>query len=163
MTTVLRTLYASAPAAEMLIPTIEIRHASMPTQYLTVGFSNVAAVLEDATPVTFIATGMDISLPEKDASGNQSLVFAIDNITGEAQRFVDMALEAGGEMLLIYREYLASDLSAPASTPKTLNIIGGSFEGGTFQAEASYYDMLNTAWPRDRYTADFAPGIKYLP
>jgi hypothetical protein len=160
--TILRTLYASAPASEVLIPTIEIRHASMPTVYLTVGFKDVTATLEDASTVTFIATGMDISLPEKDASGNQSLIFAIDNITGEAQRFVDTALEAGGEMLLIYREYLASDLTTPASTPKTLNIIGGTFEGGTFQAEASYYDMLNTAWPRDRYTADFAPGIKYI-
>jgi hypothetical protein len=160
--TILRTLYASAPAAEVLIPTIEIRHASIPPVYLCTGFSDVTATLENDSTVTFTACGIDIALPEKDASGNQSLVFAIDNITGEAQRFVDAALAAGGEMLLIYREYLASDLSAPASVPKTLNIIGGVFEGGTFQAEASYYDMLNTAWPRDRYTSDFAPGIKYM-
>ena len=134
----------------------------MPSVYLTVGFKDVTATLETSATVTFIACGMDIALPDKDASGNQSLMFAIDNITGEAQRFVDDALTAGGEMLLIYREYLASDLSTPVSVPKTLNIIGGTFEGGTFQAEASYYDMLNTAWPRDRYTADFAPGIKYM-
>ena len=160
--TILRALYASAPAAEVLIPTIEIRHASMPPVYLCTGFSDVTATLENSSTVTFDACGISIALPEKDASGNQSLVFAIDNITGEAQQFVDTALAAGGEMLLIYREYLASDLSAPSSVPKTLNIIGGVFEGGTFQAEASYYDMLNTAWPRDRYTADYAPGIKYM-
>jgi hypothetical protein len=134
----------------------------MPHVYLCAGFSDVTANIGPGHEVTFTAVALDIALPEKDSSGNQSLVFAIDNITGEAQRFVDTALAAGGEMLLIYREYLASDLSEPASVPKTLNIIGGVFEGGTFQAEASYYDMLNTAWPRDRYTADYAPGIKYM-
>ena len=160
--TLIATLYASAPAGEVLIPTIEVRHASMPSVYLTVGFDDVAATLETSATVTFTACGLDIALPDRDASGNQSLIFAIDNVTGEAQRFVDAALTAGGDLLLIYREYLAGDLGAPASVPKVLHIIGGTFEGGTFQAEASYYDMLNTAWPRERYTADFAPGIKYM-
>ena len=160
--TILATIYASAPASEVLIPTIEIRHASMPSVYICTGFENITAITEDAEEVTFIATGLDVSLPEKDSSGNQTLAFAIENITGEAQQFVDSALEAGGDMLLIYREYIYSDLSEPASLPRVMNIVGGSFEGGTFQCQASYYDMLNTAWPRDRYTADFAPGIKYF-
>ena len=160
--TILSQIYASAPAGEVLIPTIEIRHASMPSVYICTGFENITATTEADDVVTFIATGMDVSLPAKDDSGNQVLTFAIENITGEAQQFVDAALTAGGDMELIYREYLASDLTAPASRPRTMTIVGGSFEGGTFQCQASYYDMLNTAWPRRRYTADFAPGIKYM-
>ena len=160
--TILATIYASAPAGEVLIPTIEIRHASVPSVYICAGFENTTATTEDDDVVVFIATGMDVSLPAKDDSGNQVLSFAIENITGEAQRYVEAALTAGGDIQLIYREYLASDLSAPASRPLVMTVVGGSFEGGTFQCQASYYDMLNTAWPRRRYTADFAPGIKYM-
>ena len=30
---------------------------------------------------------------------------------------------------------------------------GGVLEEGEVQFQASYYDMLNTSWPRERYTA----------
>jgi hypothetical protein len=63
---------------------------------------------------------------------------------------------------VIYRLYLESDKTAPAALPFEMVLSGGGFDGIMVGIEASYYDLLNTAWPRDRYTAEFAPGLRYI-
>ena len=35
-------------------------------------------------------------------------------------------------------------------------------EGTILKVNAAFFDMINTAWPRKFYTADFAPGLKYF-
>lgn len=112
--------------------------------------------------VTFEAAGLDISLPPKDTSGQQNLTFVIDNVTGVAQAYLDDAISDGEAVTVTYRCYLASDLSAPAEPPTVMTLAGAQFERSTVQITAGYYDLLNTAWPRRRYTDDFAPGLKYL-
>lgn len=159
---ILDIVYASAPTSEILIPTLEISHPSFETIRVCGGFEDVTATTEASETVTFTATGIDVSLPARDDSGQQTLVFAIDNVMGEVQSAIDSAMDAGGEITLIFRQYLASDLTGPADTPLTMTISGGVLEGATAQIQASYFDLLNTAWPRDRYTAEFAPGLRYL-
>jgi len=61
-----------------------------------------------------------------------------------------------------YRVYLSTDLTAPAKKPYKMIMRGGSFEGVMVQIEAGYFDLLNTSWPRLRYVADFAPGLRYM-
>ena len=157
---ILDVVYSSAPAAEVIISTLEIKH---PTAFETIricdGFEDQTVTLEDDSVVTFLAGGIDIALPKKDTSGQQTLAFAIDNVTGEAERAVDAAIEAGGQVTVIFRPYLYSDLSAPAEPPLVLTMVGGQFEGSVVQIEAAYFDLLNTAWPRKRYTLEFAPGL----
>jgi hypothetical protein len=162
--TLLSTLYASAPAAEVLIPTLEISHPSFAEPIRTcAGFEDHTVTLEDSTTqATFVASGLDVSLPARNASGQQNLTFAIENVTGIAQDAIDRALEAGGEIRVIYRSYLASDLSEPAEPPLKMVLVGARFEGASLQVTASYMDIINQAWPRDRYTVDFAPGLKYI-
>jgi len=41
-------------------------------------------------------------------------------------------------------------------------VIDASFSQSAVQVTASYNDIINRAWPRRRYTADFAPGLKYI-
>jgi len=41
-------------------------------------------------------------------------------------------------------------------------VVGGECSALSVQVEAQYFDMLNFAWPRERYTVDKAPGTKYL-
>lgn len=160
ISTVLQTVYASALAEVVIIPTLEI---NMPGYVVRLAASyepyrlGVDGVMRDFEPCQ-----MDLALPPKDSSGNQTLQFAVSAVDGRAERYVTEALEAGAMVTLTYREYLSTDTSAPARNPITLTVIGGAFEGLQAQFECSYYDMLNTAWPRERYTVDKAPGLKYM-
>lgn len=162
--TLLATVYASAPAAEVMIPTLDISHPAFPDGAIRTcaGFEDITATLETGDTVTFTASGLDVSLPSKTDSGQQNLAFAIENVTGIAQNAIDTALEAGGEIRVTYRAYLASDLSAPAEPPLKMVLVGAEFQGSQLQVTASYMDIINRAWPADRYTATFASGLKYL-
>jgi hypothetical protein len=126
------------------------------------GFENQILTLETAEEVTFIAGPLEISEPKRDTSGQQTLKFSIANATGAAQQAVETALESGEQVPVIYRLYLESDKTAPAALPFEMVLSGGGFDGIMVGIEASYYDLLNTAWPRDRYTAEFAPGLRYI-
>lgn len=159
---ILDIVYSSAPTDIIMIPTIEINHPSFDPIRICAGFNDVDAMLETSEQVTFVATGMDIALPAKDQSGQQVLTFAIDNVMGEVQQAIDASIDAGGQAKLIYRVYLSTDLSEPAEPPLEMTIVGGVLEGSVAQIQAAYYDLLNTAWPRERYTAKFAPCIRYM-
>ena len=83
-------------------------------------------------------------------------------MTGEAQQRIDAALDYGALVYLTFRHYLASDKTAPASRPLKFVVRDGSMRGGTIQINAAFFDLINTAWPRNFYTLDFAPGLKYF-
>lgn len=129
---------------------------------ITNGFDDQTCTTEDDRTLIFIAAGIDISLPKKTNVGTQNLNFVIDNITGEAQLKIDQALAAQERVTLVYREFLASDKSAPAQQPFRFVVRSGQCVGTSVQVTAGFFDALNTAWPRDLYTSIFAPGIKYL-
>ncbi len=115
----------------------------------------------DGQMVPFEAGSLQVALPARNTKGQQTLSFGVSNVNGIAQRYVDDALEAGAWVFLTYRAYLESDKSAPAERPRTMTLIGGQLERGEAVFEAGYYDLLNAAWPRDRFTAETAPGLKY--
>lgn len=160
--TIVARVYASAPADQVLIPTLEIAHPSIETIRICAGFDDQTVTLEDNSVVIFEAAGIEVALPKRDTSGQQQLTFALDGVSGIAQARIDDALEAGGPVTITYRTYLASDLSAPAEPALVMTLVSGMFQGGVVQLQAAYHDLLNYGWPRERYTAEFAPGIRYL-
>lgn len=162
MPTALDVIYASAPTDVVLIPTLEILVPGEDPIRVCNGFEDFEATLEDDSTVTFIAGNLVIDLPEKNDTGKQTLKFGLWNASGEAQAAVVAALNSDTPTEIVYREFDSSDLSAPVSLPQSFTLTGGSFEGVEVQLEASYYDILNTAWPRERYTNLNAPGIAYL-
>lgn len=164
MSKALEIVYASAPADEVPILTLEILHPAFAGGAIRTcnGFEDQACTLETGDTMTFEASGLDVSLPKRNATGRQELNFAIENVSGRAERAIRDALEAGGQIDVIYRTFLASDLSAPAEPPLKMALVSPSFEGATTQVTASYMDMINYAWPRERYTISFAPGLKYI-
>lgn len=155
-------VYASAPTDQVLIQTLEILVPGCDPIRIAASFEDVTATTESGETVVFQAGPFECKEPSKDTSGQQTLKFSIANATGEAQEAVESALEAGDEVPVVHRVYLASDLTAPAQSPHHMVLRGGQFEGMVLQVEAGYFDLLNTAWPRKRYTADFAPGLRYI-
>ncbi|TKD32602.1 DUF1833 family protein [Azotobacter chroococcum] len=160
--TILERVYASG-GPEVIIPTIELTCSAWAEPILIcAGFEDQVCTTEDVRTLTFVAAGIDVALPKKGNSGNQTLTFAIDNVSGEAQAKIDAALEAEERVTLIYRTYLSSDLSGPAEPPYYMTVLGGTITGTQVQIDAGYFDAINTGWPRDLYTLQFAPGLRYL-
>lgn len=160
--TVLEQLYASA-GPDVIIYTLELTCDAWPDPILICnGFEDQTCVTEDARTLTFLAAGIAISLPRRDNRGGQDLSFSIDNVTGEAQRKIDDALEAEARVTMTLRIYTASDKTAPGETPYRFTVKDGQIEGSAVQIRAGFFDMLNTAWPRKLYDLEFAPGLRYL-
>lgn len=158
---ILEVVYASSPTGAIIVPTLEIKTPTQGSIFLCNGFENLLLGV-DGVMREFEAGNLEISLPAKDSSGNQSLSFGVYAGNGRAQRYVDEALESGQHVTLIFREYLLSDPSQPAKRPVSMIVRGGQFEGDAVVFDAGYYDILNTRWPRDSYTAETAPGLKYF-
>lgn len=148
---------------DAIIRTLELTSSAWDAPvFICNGFDDVTAVTEDARTVTFIAANIDIALAAKNNKGNQTLAFAVDNTTGEASRLIDQAIEANARVTAIYRTYLSTNLSAPAERPYFLTLLSGSVQGQVAQLQTGYYNTIGVAWPRQLYTVNFAPALRYL-
>ena len=67
--------YASAPSADLLIPTLEFKNEQAGVIRLAQSFNDLTATTELAETVTFIQSALEVSLPNKDATGQQTLQF----------------------------------------------------------------------------------------
>ncbi|MGQ6276213.1 DUF1833 family protein [Serratia sp. IR-2025] len=158
--TVLNRLYASS-GSEVIIETLQIVVGD-DTHWLTRGWDDITATLENGEQATFTACGIDLSLPAKNADGTQDLKFAICNIDGKVSNAIRDALGNQEIGTLTYRHYLSTDLTAPASPPFTLTIKSGYWTSIEVQITAGYMNVLDTAWPRRRFTLPDYPGLRYL-
>lgn len=164
MSELLKMVYASAPSGAVVIYTLELSHAAFSGGAIRIaqGFDDLLATLETGETVLFEASGFGVSLPPKSIRGRQDLQFRLDNVTGRAIREIDKAREAGGPIKVVLRSYLSSDLSAPAVPPVVMTGESVKANVQSVTAVATFHDLVNKAWPRRRYTPDFAPGLKYF-
>ena len=165
MSQILQTVYASAPSNQIPIHTLTLEAPSLPDGVLrwVQGSEDVSMGLENnGGIVLYKALPFGVSLPDKSLRGNQDLQFQLDNITGEALEHVNSVIDAGEKIKVVYRVYLDSDKSAPAEQPIVMTATSMSADYKSVQVIADFHDFLNKAWPSLRYTAEFAPGLKYL-
>lgn len=158
--TVLDRLYASS-GSEVIIPALQITVGD-DSYYLTNGFEDITVTLEDGENVTLTACGISLSLPARNDDGTQDLKFAISNITGQASTIIRNAITNKIKSSLTYRCYVSTDLSAPAATPYTMKIKNGTWTSTRAQITAGYMNILDTAWPRNSYTLNYFPGLRYI-
>src|SRR5690606_28016058 len=100
--------------------------------------------------------------PSKNADGTQDLKFAISNIDGVVSLAICSALNSLNDASMTFRRYISTDLSAPAAPPITLEVKQGYWTATEVQITAGYMNILDTAWPRYRYTLPDFPGLRYL-
>ncbi len=158
--TILNRLYASS-GPEVIIETLQINIGDE-IHYLCKGYEDITVTTENGVTVEFKACAMDIALPARNSDGTQDLQFAIGNIDGTVSTAIRSALDKLSSASLIYRNYLSTDLAAPASVPYTLAIKSGSWTATQAQITAGYMNVLDTAWPRYRYTLNGFPGLRYI-
>lgn len=168
MSKALEVAYASAPANDVILHTLELSAASFAVQghapgviRWVQGYDDIIAGLETGTQANFVAFGFGVSLPKKSSTGQQELQFQLDNVSGEASQAIDAAIENGDLIKVTYRAYLASDLSAPAQAPIVMTATSAKINALSVVVVASFFNLVNKAWPPRRYTPTFAPGLKY--
>ena len=157
--TILNRLYASS-GSEVIIETLEIQVGPV-SYWLTKGWEDITVTLEDGTKKTFEACGIDIALPARNADGTQDLKFAISNISGVVSTAIRQALNDLSQASLTYRCYVSTDLTAPTTMPYTMVVKSGYWTAVEVQITAGYMNVLDTAWPRYRYTLPDFPGLRY--
>ncbi|EHT5196752.1 DUF1833 family protein [Escherichia coli] len=157
---VLNRLYASG-GDEVIRDTLQITVGGQ-SYWLTRGWDDITVTLETGGKATFTGSAIDVALPARNADGTQDLKFAISNIDGIVSTAIRNALDNLSNASLTFRRYVSTDLSAPASPPFTLAIKEGSWTATEVQITAGYMNILDTSWPRYRYTLTDFPGLRYL-
>ncbi|HFP9267545.1 TPA: DUF1833 family protein [Klebsiella michiganensis] len=158
--TILSRLYASS-GPEVIIETLQINIGDA-VHYLCKGYEDITVTTENGDTVTFIACAMDIALPARNADGTQDLKFALCNIDGVVSTAIRKAINDRNAASLTYRSFISTDLTAPAAVPYTLAIKSGYWTATEVQITAGYMNVLDTAWPRYRYTLPSFPGLRYI-
>ena len=157
---ILKRLYASA-GPEIIHEVLQVTDG-ITTYYLTKGWDELVVTLEDESVVTCTPCGMDLAIPARNDDGTQDLNFSLSNIDGVASAFIRSALSAGRSMSLVYRVYTSDDLGAPAHAPNRFKIKSGTVTATQVSITAGYFDLLDTAWPRNTYNLNKFPGLRYL-
>lgn len=159
--------FAAAPADEVIYHTLEIRHSSFASPIRVVrDLVDLDATLEADAPedasteVTFLGYAFDLVPPEVGAGGTPQLGIEIDNVSREILANIELAMASSSLLTVIYRAYLASDLTAPANDPPlTLTIFQISANPMRIRAVAGFQDIVNKRFPADTYTAERFPGL----
>lgn len=151
----LQIAYASAPDDVIIHTTIEFE--GYPLRFVQ-GYENLTLGGQE-----YEGVAMSVELPDKTTGGNQTLKIGFGGVDERAQQVVDSALASGQPVTIICKEWLSTDTAQPAKVPRKMQVVGGTFEDmkGVLQIECSYFDMLNVKWPREIYTAENAPGMKW--
>lgn len=158
--TILNRLYSSG-GPEIEHPTLQITDGVV-THYLTNGWDDLTARLENDETVTFIACGMALALPDKNGDGTQDLKFALCNISGDISQYIKTVLKEKRRCQLAYRSYLSTDLSAPTEQPVWLDVKEGQWTATQADITAGYFNLLDTAWPREIWNLINYPCLRYI-
>lgn len=124
------------------------------------GFTDRECGTEDGRRLLFEAANLGVQLARKNGKGNQTLAFSADNTTGEVSRRTDDAMEAQSRVSAVFRQYLLSNLDAPAERPYRLTLLSGSIQGIVAQLQMGYFNMIGVGWPRSLYTVNDFPGLR---
>ncbi|WP_288078450.1 DUF1833 family protein [Pseudomonas sp.] len=163
----LKEAYASAPSAEVILHTLELRHPSF-TQPLRVvnDHATLSARLEASAPanpstwVDFVPFSFRFRLPDVQSTGMPELEVEIDNVSAEVLAYIDQAAQSTSLIELTYRPFLASDLTAPQMDPP-ITLVLHDVEASIFsiRARASFGEYGNRRFPGETYDAQRFPGL----
>lgn len=167
LTAAIKEAYASAPVGQVILHTLEFRHAAFSAPIRVVRNSvNITATLEADAPVdggdavVFQYYAFEFTLPEVSDSGAPELVITIDNADRAIVANLELAVTSDDPLYVTYRPYLSTDLSTPQMDPP-LTMTVQHIEADVFRvtARCGFGEILNRAFPSEDYTASRFPGL----
>lgn len=163
---------ASASHGGLVYDTIEFWHPSFivdgkPTPIRAVNDSVdlVARLEQDAprhagTQVTFLASAFQITLPASDESLSGRGNISVSNVSGALYPYLKAALGVAAPLKLIYREYIAADLSHPSEIIAPFTLRKLTFDLKTVSGEIVFEQLELVQVPRRIYTITEFPALQ---
>lgn len=129
---------------------------------LVQGFVSLELGYGDGTFAPFQAAPMGLVIPKRGTGGGEKITFALDNVTGIAQRLVDQAIAARADVTVKFMRFVEGEYYGPSERPFIATAKGGDFTGYSVQIDAGFNNILDWRYPRDLYDLDYAPDLAYL-
>jgi hypothetical protein len=174
--------YASAPPEEVILHTLELRHPSFTENGVVTPVRVVrdfGELLEEGDPdlfghlltleldapsdpgqtVRFLACMFDVSLPGQTEGKLPEVEITLDNVTRQVSKYLDAATEEQVPVELTYREYLASDKTAPQFILNGLTLSRVKSNVLRVTGTASFVDLVNKSFPGKVYRPEEFRGL----
>lgn len=176
----IREAYTAAPNGQVILSTLELRHASLvapvrlvrsPGDFIEhddesgLDIYGHMLTLESTAPVNpgatvlFQAVMFRFKLPSQTDARISGFEIAIDNATKYVSKSLDTAVTVRDPMTIIYREYISEDLSAPSMVVKNLTVKKIRSTVNQVTAIAEFADLVNKKFPSILYTPDEFRGL----
>jgi len=159
--------YATAPAGEVILHTLEFRHPAF-TQPLRVvrDRADLNATLESTAPenpneeVTFVQFAFDLELPDVTSGSSPELLLTMDNVSRDVMGYLDQAANSQNLIEVTYRPYLLTDTSEPQMNPPlTMTLKEVECDIFKITARCGFGDFANRPFPRDVYDLQRFAGL----
>lgn len=157
----LQSLYAGNTTFRAL-ETLQIYHPSWfgGSFWLVNDSVNWTFQLEGGGSQAFIAFPFELTLPQRDTSGNQELGITLCNIGKELMPWIEAAINNPVPIEVYLRIYIDITNSQPQNDPPLhLSISELSVTKETVTGTASRYDVVNSPFPSRIYTVREFPGL----
>lgn len=159
-----RRVYASAPNNIEVITCMRITGASFEPINIVKGDRNYLIDI-DGQPVLFEQGQITYEKPENTAGAVQSMTFGFAGVSRQALKYAVESIENKTPVFVELFEFAVID---GESTPvllyrsRAIQVVSGRINSSTASFQAMTQDLLNRRYPRQRYTPQNAPGIKYI-
>lgn len=153
--------YAIAPSNKVIIDTLEIRQGDVQDPiYIVKSPRSLTAFDENGEEIEFRPAGFTFTLPSETEEGFKSLNIAVDNIDRAVSDFINAAKSSEEPVEVIYRPYMADDLSAPQMIPPLVLYLK-DIQVNEFQVvgRATFMDLVNQKFPSEYYTRLRFPSL----
>lgn len=170
--------YASAPSSEVILHTLELRHPAFSGTAIRVvmdygddymvdgeevsghylGLEGDAPVQASQT-VFFQSCMFSLDLPEQKDGALPTIQVELDNVTRLVMEYLDEAIGQKAPMDLTYREYIASDKTAPQFILGGLTLKEVKSNLGRVTGTAQFSDLVNKSFPRKLYRPGEFQGL----
>lgn len=178
-TAALAEAYASAPADEFVVHTLELLHAAFTDD---LGYADSIRValdnrswdleLEAGAPLfggevkRFEPLAMKVSLPEQSETSFGALDLSLDNVPRSVWPKLQAAARVRSSALVIYREWVAvksgADYAVSGPPDMIIDQLTMTVVTATqlrLSGKASFVDLLNKSFPRARFDMANYPGL----
>ena len=149
----LEEIYASG--GRLPIVTLTIRNDAIGALRYVLGYEDI-----NLYGYTYEKSAFTVSMPERSDSGFSDLSFGVDGVSGEAYEYMKRVIETKTTTYITVTQWHYEYHDKLSEL--TLTITGGRITRESATYTASFCDMLNLEFPRLRYTATNAPGLKYV-
>ena len=160
-TSALQTVYASAPAGQDILQTLELSHPLWAAPYYLTNYPTLfVATLDTGPTVTFMPYPFAVQLPVVDGAGTQALQVTLTNADPLIRQAVEAAhADPTTRITAVYREFLGAALGAPQSAPLRLSFSTIQITEESVAGVANRSDVLNRRFPAVWYDVKRFPGL----